>query len=80
MLTLDQFPGPVIEARSGDTLIVAISNQLDDEGVSLHWHGLHMRGANEMDGVVGVTQKAIPAGENFNYRFDMSNTQAGTFW
>jgi FtsP/CotA-like multicopper oxidase with cupredoxin domain len=41
----DEFPGPTIEARSGDTLIVEIVNNLqDDEGVSLHWHGLHMRG------------------------------------
>ena len=38
-----QFPGPTIEARSGDTLEVEVSNLLD-VGVSLHWHGLYMRG------------------------------------
>ena len=33
-----------------------------------------------MDGVVGVTQKAVPAGGNFVYQFKISDTQAGTFW
>lgn len=40
-----QFPGPVIEARSGDTIIVEVVNELkDNKGLSVHWHGLHMRG------------------------------------
>ncbi|CZR53327.1 uncharacterized protein PAC_03205 [Phialocephala subalpina] len=32
-----------------------------------------------MDGV-GITQDAILVGEDFTYRFELSNTQAGTFW
>jgi FtsP/CotA-like multicopper oxidase with cupredoxin domain len=40
-----EFPGPTLEARSGDQLVVVVSNQLEDnEGVSIHWHGLHMKG------------------------------------
>ncbi|RFU31596.1 hypothetical protein B7463_g4715, partial [Scytalidium lignicola] len=39
-----------------------------------------MRGANEMDGVVGVTQIAIPARSTFTYEFQISDTQIGTFW
>lgn len=42
-MMVDRFPGPTIEARSGDTLEIEVINLLD-EGVSLHWHGLHMRG------------------------------------
>lgn len=41
---LGAFPGPTIEARSSDTLIVEVQNLLEDEGVAFHWHGLHMRG------------------------------------
>jgi FtsP/CotA-like multicopper oxidase with cupredoxin domain len=60
---------------------MVVSNQLEkEEGISIHWHGLHMKGANDMDGVVGVTQKAIPSGEDFTYEFDISGKQAGTFW
>lgn len=40
-----QFPGPTLEARTSDQLVIVVSNQLEDgEGVSFHWHGLHMRG------------------------------------
>lgn len=42
-LLAGQFPGPTIEARSGDILEVNVWN-LVEEGVSIHWHGLHMRG------------------------------------
>jgi len=43
---LGQFPGPVIEARSGDEIVVDVYNSLaDDEGTAIHWHGLSMRGA-----------------------------------
>jgi FtsP/CotA-like multicopper oxidase with cupredoxin domain len=38
------FPGPTIEARSGDTLIIEVYNLLEREGLAFHWHGLHMRG------------------------------------
>ena len=33
-----------------------------------------------MDGVVGVTQNAIPSGANFTYQFEVESTQSGTFW
>jgi FtsP/CotA-like multicopper oxidase with cupredoxin domain len=39
-----QFPGPWIEARSGDDIEVDIYNGLTDEGIAIHWHGLWMRG------------------------------------
>lgn len=79
-----QFPGPVIEARSGDELVVDVRNEIagdkNNSGLSIHWHGLTMEGANEMDGVVGLTQCAIAPGHNFTYHFRLSHQQAGTFW
>lgn len=41
---------------------------------------INVVGANHMDGVVGVTQKAIAPGEDFTYSFPVSPNQAGTFW
>lgn len=49
-------------------------------GISIHWHGLAMRDANEMDGVVGLTQCAIGLGRSYTYRFRIADTQHGTFW
>lgn len=76
----DQFPGPTIEARSGDRIVVNVFNGLESEGVSLHWHGLRMRGHNNMDGAIGFTQCPIPAGGDFVYDFTIDADEHGTFW
>ncbi|WPH04661.1 multicopper oxidase [Acrodontium crateriforme] len=74
------FPGPNIEARAGDKLVIEVENGLSDEGLALHWHGLTMRGANDMDGAVGVTQDPIPAGRKFKYEVPIGDDESGTFW
>ncbi len=80
-LVNDVFPGPTIECRSGDRLIVHVTNGLDSgEGVSIHWHGLEMRNSMGMDGAVGFTQCPIPAEKTLVYDFVVDLDQAGTFW
>lgn len=84
-----QFPGPTVECRQGDKLVIHVNNALagsedginDDasDGISLLWHGLHMRGSNRMDGAVGYTQCPIPAGGSFTYEFEVGE-QSGTLW
>ncbi|KAE9365868.1 multicopper oxidase [Stipitochalara longipes BDJ] len=73
-----QYPGPTLEARSGDTLDIEVIN-FSEEEISLHWHGLHMRGANHMDGPVGLTQCAIKHSGKFTYRVPIGD-QTGAFW
>ena len=75
-----QFPGPVVEARPGDVFAVEVTNSLDNEGLSIHFHGLHMNGFNAMDGAIGFTQDPILPGQTFTYRFNISTSQFGTFW
>ncbi|KAB8253740.1 multicopper oxidase-domain-containing protein [Aspergillus pseudonomiae] len=72
------FPGPTIETRSGDTLIINVANALQEEPISIHWHGIHVH--NTMDGVPGVTQNVIPPGSTFVYNLTVPNDQSGTFW
>jgi len=67
--------GPVIRAKTGDTLNVPVSNALA-ESTSVHWHGLALR--NDADGVPVVTQPAIKPGNNFDYQFRLN--QPGTYW
>lgn len=75
-----EFPGPTIECRSGDRLVIHVENELESEGISIHWHGLYMRNANSMDGAVGITQCPIPGGKSFTYNFEVDENQSGTFW
>jgi len=62
----DTVPGPLLRATAGDTLRVDVANGLAVD-TSVHWHGVALR--NDMDGVPGITQDPIPAGESFRYEF-----------
>ena len=68
-----QTPGPTIEAVEGDRVRILVTNKLP-EPTSVHWHGLIV--PNGMDGVGGVTQRAIPPGETYAYEFPL--VQHGT--
>ncbi|CAG1980275.1 unnamed protein product [Fusarium graminearum] len=72
--------GPIIEARSSDTVVVHVHNGLSQEGLSIHWHGLRMKNQNGMDGAVGFTQSPILPGDSFNYTFTIGDDEYGTFW
>lgn len=72
------FPGPTIEARSGDTLIITVNNALPSEKIALHWHGLHV--PNAVDGAAGVTQRPINPEAQFVYNITIPSGQSGTFW
>ncbi|WVF67610.1 hypothetical protein IAT40_002368 [Kwoniella sp. CBS 6097] len=72
------FPAPLIEANTGDTILVYVKNSLPD-GQTIHWHGITQNGSNHMDGVPGVTQCPIPSGGTFTYKFDIIE-QYGTYW
>jgi FtsP/CotA-like multicopper oxidase with cupredoxin domain len=69
-------PGPQIRAVQGQLVQVRLVNESVPDGITLHWHGLDVPGAE--DGVAGVTQDAVPVGGSFTYRFVAR--QAGTFW
>ncbi|KAL1306265.1 hypothetical protein AAFC00_004354 [Neodothiora populina] len=72
------YPGPVLEACWGDTVIVHVTNKIIDNGTTIHWHGIRQHGSNQMDGVNGVTQCPIALNDTFTYKFDI--TQYGTTW
>jgi FtsP/CotA-like multicopper oxidase with cupredoxin domain len=67
-------PGPLLEARVGDRVIVHFTNGLD-EPTTVHWHGLRINSA--MDGTPRV-QSPVPPGGTFDYDFVVP--EAGTFW
>ena len=68
-------PGPELRVRAGERLRVAFDNALADP-TALHWHGIRID--NAMDGVPGLTQEAVGAGDSFAY--DFVAPDAGTYW
>jgi manganese oxidase len=66
--------GPLIEAVEGDRVRFYVTNKLPAP-TTVHWHGLLLPCG--MDGVGGLTQKAIMPGETFRYEFVLR--QHGTY-
>ncbi|KAF2402873.1 laccase-1 precursor, partial [Trichodelitschia bisporula] len=64
-----QFPGPLIEANWGDWIEVIVTNDMSDEGTSLHWHGLLQKDTPWFDGVPSVSQCPIAPGDTLVYKF-----------
>ncbi|WP_049894549.1 multicopper oxidase family protein [Halogranum rubrum] len=72
-----QVPGPEIRVPEGSRLRVDVTNGLpNDAETTVHWHGVPVR--NPADGVPGITQDPIGAGESFSYVFDA--TPPGTYF
>jgi FtsP/CotA-like multicopper oxidase with cupredoxin domain len=37
------FPGPLIEANTGDQIVVKVTNNMVN-GTAIHWHGMYQNG------------------------------------
>ena len=68
-------PGPTLRWREGDTVIIHVTNNLN-ESSSIHWHGIIL--PYQMDGVPGISFEGIAPGETFVYKFRVN--QSGTYW
>lgn len=67
-----------IQADWGDTLKVHVTNNLVDNGTTIHWHGVRQLNTVAQDGVPGVTQCPLAPGEVQTYEFQVS--QYGSTW
>ncbi|MBL4907680.1 MAG: multicopper oxidase domain-containing protein [Sneathiella sp.] len=72
-----QVPGPLLHVKEGDEVEVTLTNNTTLNH-TIHWHGTFQTGTWKMDGVPGVTQKAIDPGESFVYRFIAD--KPGSLW
>ncbi len=70
-----QYPGPLLLVRQHATIVVDLTNHLD-QPTSVHWHGIRLE--NRFDGAVGVTQDPVPPGGHFTYRVHFQD--AGIYW
>lgn len=72
------FPGPTLIADWGDTVVVHVTNELDFNGTSIHWHGIRQNQTNPQDGVTSVTECPTTPGGTTTYTWRA--TQYGTTW
>ncbi|KAM0353071.1 hypothetical protein ACHAPU_001960 [Fusarium lateritium] len=77
LLVNGQSPGPVLEVYQDDLVQVKVHNQ-SPKDITVHYHGIEMKGTPWSDGVPGVTQHPIKSGCSFTYKFKA--TQYGSFW
>ncbi|XP_052176781.1 laccase-13-like isoform X2 [Diospyros lotus] len=73
-----QYPGPTLEVRNGDTLVVKVINSAQ-YNATIHWHGIRQMGTPWADGPEYVTQCPIQPGAAYTYHFTVKN-QEGTLW
>ncbi|XP_046357742.2 laccase-2-like [Haliotis rufescens] len=74
----NQMPGPPIEVYQGQSVHVHVTNNMDSDTTSIHWHGVHQKGTPWMDGVPFLTQCPILPGHTLDYYFVAD--RPGTYW
>ena len=62
-------PGPTLTVYVNQEVIVHVRNHMTSHGVTVHFHGIHMKGTPWMDGAAFVTQCPILPGQTFTYKF-----------
>ena len=67
-------PGPVLEFREGDHVVVHFRNDLPVP-TTVHWHGLHLPFMAD-----GSPFHPVAPGESYDYEFDITPGTAGTYW
>ncbi|SPN97365.1 related to laccase precursor [Cephalotrichum gorgonifer] len=77
ILVNGQYPPPNLEIWEDDDVVVEVFNGLEEPS-SIHFHGIEMRNTPWSDGAPGLSQRPIPSGHNFTYRWKA--TQHGSYW
>jgi FtsP/CotA-like multicopper oxidase with cupredoxin domain len=67
-------PGPTLEVREGDRVVVRFRNDLGEE-TTVHWHGLHLPFDSD-----GSPFHPVAPGETRDYAFTVPAGSAGTYW
>ncbi|KAH8666935.1 putative extracellular dihydrogeodin oxidase/laccase [Xylariales sp. PMI_506] len=71
-------PGPTIIADWGDTVVVHVTNSLENNGTSIHWHGIRQNYTNQNDGVPSLTQCPVAPGQTYTYTWRAA--EYGSSW
>jgi FtsP/CotA-like multicopper oxidase with cupredoxin domain len=67
-------PGPLIEAKRGDRVIVHFRNDLP-EPTTIHWHGVRVPATSD-----GTPSSQVPVAPGAEFTYEFVAEDAGTFW
>lgn len=73
-------PGPELRLVEGVTTWIRVYNDIADQNLTVHWHGLTASVAPFSDGTPLVTQWPIPPGHYFDYELHPEIGQTGTYF
>jgi L-ascorbate oxidase len=73
-------PGPTLYFLEGKTTWVRVYNDIADQNLTVHWHGLAQRTAPFSDGTPQASQWPIPPANFFDYEVRPEAGDAGTYF
>ncbi|KUJ16576.1 putative laccase [Mollisia scopiformis] len=73
-------PGPELRLTEGNVYWIRVFNDMDNNNLTMHWHGLSMAASPFSDGTPGASQWPIPPNHFFDYELDIGIGTAGTYF
>ena len=73
-------PGPPLYLKEGATYWIRVYNDMSDQNLTMHWHGLSQRVAPFSDGTPQASQWPIPPLHFFDYEVRPERGDAGTYF
>jgi FtsP/CotA-like multicopper oxidase with cupredoxin domain len=73
-------PGPTLYLKEGLRTWIRVYNDIKDDNLTVHWHGLAQRTAPFSDGTPQVSQWPIAPGHFFDYEVHPDIGDAGTYF
>ncbi|KAK3332304.1 laccase-like protein [Cercophora scortea] len=73
-------PGPALHILPGTSSWIRVYNDMADQNLTMHWHGLAQRMAPFADGTPQASQWPIPPGHFFDYEIATRPGDSGTYF
>ncbi|KAL5346162.1 hypothetical protein ACLOAV_009195 [Pseudogymnoascus australis] len=73
-------PGPTLRFTEGKTVWIRVYNDIPNQNLTMHWHGLTMATAPFSDGTPQAAQWPIPPNHFFDYELHVPIGFAGTYF
>ncbi|KFG82524.1 putative laccase [Metarhizium anisopliae] len=78
-LVNDSIPGPALHMPENEVFWVRVYNNIEDDNLTMHWHGLTQGAYPFSDGTPQASQWPIPPNHFFDYELQSPNGSAGTY-